>query len=93
MTASPDIVRGLLTGIAREAARGFETTLADGRCRDSAWFIANAGFGLTYQDIGAAAGVSKQAVGQAVSKIVDCCEQRAFERKLMAVAAAFGVNL
>lgn len=84
---------GLMTGIAREAARALDKPVMDPVCRQAAWMIMNAGFGLSYQEIAAAAGVTKQAVGEAMTRMADKCEDRVFERRLMQIANTFGVGL
>jgi DNA-directed RNA polymerase specialized sigma24 family protein len=93
--ASPMIAlhQGLMTGIAREAARALDRQVADPVCRQAAWMIMNAGYGLSYQEIAAAAGVSKQAVGEAMTRMADRCDNRQFERRLMQIANTFGVGL
>lgn len=88
-----DLVQGLLTGIAREAARVLDVPVSSAQCRHAAWLIGNAGFGLSYAEIGAASSVTKQAVQDAISAMADRCEVRAYERRIIQVADAFGVTL
>jgi hypothetical protein len=93
MRPRSDIVQGLLIGIARETARVLEVPASDAQCRHAAWMIANAGFGLSYEEIGAAQTVSKQAVADALARMADRCETRSYERKIVAIAETFGVSL
>lgn len=90
---NPAIIEGLLTGIAREVARVTETKSGDAAVRHAAWYIAVGGFGLTYEQIGQAQNVTKQAVGDAIKKVSDRCDDRAYERNLLTVAFTFGVQL
>lgn len=90
---SSAVVQGLLIGIARETARVLGVPVSDTQCRHAAWYIANSGFGLSYEEIGAAQTVSKQAVGDAVARVADRCEDRRYERRIIQVAEVFGVSL
>jgi type IV secretory pathway TrbD component len=88
-----EVIRGLLTGLRREVARETGIAASKAVCGHVAWYIANGGFGLSYCQIGAAAGVTKQSVAEAIARIADRCDDRAFERQVLAVAGIFEVTL
>ena len=93
MSFAPDIIAGLITGLSREVARQIDLPVSVPLCRHAAWDIANGGYGLSYEQIGAASRVSKQAVGEACQRVADKCDDRRLERKIQAVADVFGVSL
>jgi hypothetical protein len=93
MTALPALVKAALTGISRELARETGRSTNDSVVRHASWFIAHGGFGLSYPQVAAAAGVTKQAVAEAIAATADRCDDRAFERTVVKVANTFGVSL
>jgi hypothetical protein len=93
MTALDTIHAGLIIGLSREMARRLDRPVGDSVCRHAAWYIANGGFGLSLEQIGEAANVSKQAVSEGCARIADKCDDRQLERIIIAVADTFGVSL
>ena len=87
------VIRGLITGIAREIAYQSGTPVKEPLCQHGAWYIAVGGFGLTCEAVGRAAGVSKQAVSEGCKRMADRCDDRALERQIIRVAETFGVAL